>query len=176
MSGGAVAHQPIDMKGHLIMRSILLASVATLGLTFGAAAMAQTTNDNMAPMRGHEPGVGLSEPASSQASNITPSDTRAAIAPRLPGSEAAGIDVTAQQELQMAQRDLSEHRTGAAQEALERAETRLLDRSTDQGMTDQPSMNPVAHTIAQAREALARNDLSGAQALVSQAMQQQIAG
>jgi hypothetical protein len=158
------------------MRSMLFATVATFGLTFGVAAMAQSTNNQMPVMPGHSPGVGLSEPASTQASNIDPSDTRSAIAPRLPGSERPGTETTATQELSRAQRALSEHRTGAAQEALERAETRLLDRSTPQGMTDTPSVNPVTQTIEQARQALAHHDLAGAQSLVGRAMAQSSAG
>jgi len=151
------------------MRSMLFATVATFGLTFGVAAMAQT-------MPGHVPGVGLSEPTSTQASNISPSDTHSVIAPRLPGAAAPGLDVTASQELHMAQTDLSQHRTGAAQEALERAETRLLDRSTPQGMTGSPTMNPVAQTISQARQALGHHDLAGARSLIAKAMSQAAAG
>jgi hypothetical protein len=162
------------------MRNILFATVATFGLTCGVAAMAQTTNNNMAPpsgaMPGHVPGVGLSEPASNNASNIAPGDTHSAIAPRLPGSDAAGTTTTAGQELRMARQDLSMHRTGAAQEALERAETRLLDRSTPQGMTGTPSANPAAQTISQARAALGRNDVAGAQSLITKAMSQTTAG
>ncbi len=158
------------------MRSMLFATVATVGLTFGVAAMAQTTNDNMAPPSGHQPGVGLSQPASSSASNITPGDTRSMIAPRLPGSEAMGTNETAGGLLRMAQRDLSAHRTGAAQEALERAETRLLDRSTPAGMTNTPDTGPMVQMISQAREALGHNDIAGAQNLISRAMTQTTAG
>jgi hypothetical protein len=171
------------------MRSMLFATVATFGVTFGIAAMAQTTNADMAPandqmmpqaapmMRpGHSPGVGLSEPASTNASNITASDTRSVIAPRLPGAAAPGINQTAGQLLRMAQDDLSRHQTGAAQEALERAETRLLDRSTPAGMTDAPDRNAVVLTISQAREALGHHDVAGAQSLVSKAMSQATPG
>ena len=158
------------------MRGTLFATVATVGLTFGFAAMAQTTNPNVGAIPGHSPGDGLSQPASSQASNISPSDSHSTIAPRLPGSAASGIDETAAQLLRMAQRDLSAHRTGAAQEALERAETRMLDRSTPVGMTDTPATNPVIQTISEARQALGHNDVAGAQSLISQAMAQRSAG
>jgi hypothetical protein len=76
----------------------------------------------------------------------------------------------------MAQRDLSAHRTGAAQEALERAETRLLDRSTPAGMTNTPDTGPMVRMISQAREALGHNDIAGAQNLISRAMTQTTAG
>jgi len=174
--GDRVAPQPVEAKGQYNMRSMLFATVATVGLTFGVSAMAQTTNNAMPAMQGHSPGVGLSQPASTQASNIGPGDTRSAIAPRLPGSERPGTETTATQELSAAQRALSEHRTGAAQEALERAETRLLDRSTPQGMTDTPSVNPVTQTIAQARQALGHHDVAGAQSLISRAIAQSVAG
>lgn len=151
-----------------MMRSTVFATVAAVGLAFGGTAMAQ--------MPGHSPGVGLSEPASGQASNITPSDTHSAIAPRLPGSAASGVDETAMGQLRRAQQALSAHRTGAAQEALERAETRLLDRSTPAGMTDTPAQNPVVLTISQAREALGRNDLAGAQSLIAKALAERSAG
>jgi hypothetical protein len=166
------------------MRSMLFATVvtaavtaATFGLTLGTAAMAQTTNNDMAPPSGHMPGVGLSEPSSTVASNIAPSDTRSPIAPRLPGSTAPGstapgVDTTAGQELQIAQRALSANRTGAAQEALERAETRLLDRSTAPDMVNTPDSGPKVTTIAQARQALGRHDVTGAQGLISKAMTQ----
>jgi hypothetical protein len=147
--------------------------------------MAQTTNDNMAPPNmaprgngavsphpGHMPGDGLSEPASTSASNISPSDTRSTIAPRLPGSAAPGLETTARQELQRAERDLSANRTGAAQEALERAETRLLDRSTAPDMVNTPDSGPMVTTIAQARQALGRHDVAGAQNLIAMAMSQ----
>ncbi len=159
-----------------MMRSMLFATAAAVGLTFGVAAMAQTTNDAMPVRPDHSPGVGLSEPASTSASNITPSDTRSPIAPRLPGAAAPGINATAGEELATAQTALSQHRTGAAQEALERAETRLLDRSTPAGMTDVPAQNPVVQTISQAREALGHHDIARAQTLVSKAMMEVRAG
>lgn len=172
------------------MRSKLLATIATFGLAFGGAAMAQTTYYGTMPVQpgpvqpapmpgyvqsgpvrpGHMPGDGLSEPASNRASNITPGDTRSAIAPRLPGAASPGLDETSMQYLQTAQMALSRNQTGAAQEALERAETRLLDRSTPQGMTDVPSSNPVVATISQAREAVGNHDLATAQSLISRAM------
>jgi hypothetical protein len=162
------------------MRRILLATAATFGVTLGGAAMAQYTNPDQAVMGGsrpgHEPGVGLSEPASGRASNITPGDARSTIAPRLPGAAIGGENLTAADYLREAQSALVQGRTGAAQEALERAETRLLDRSTPQGMTDTPTSNPVAQTISQARDALGHHDLAGAGSLISRAMSQVGAG
>jgi hypothetical protein len=120
---------------------------------------------------GHEPGVGESEPASTRASNIDSADTRSAIAPRLP-TPRGGANATPEQYLRDAQSALAANRTGAAQEALERAETRLLDRSTPAGATDTPAQNPMASTIAQARDALGRHDTAQARELIRQAMTQ----
>jgi hypothetical protein len=53
---------------------------------------------------------------------------------------------------------LAAGRTGEAQEALERAETRLLDRSTPAFRTGDPSTNPVVEQIRTILAALSVND------------------
>ena len=81
---------------------------------------------------GHEPGVGESFPASNKASNITAADTRSPIAPRLP---TPGVeDATPAAYLNAAQTALNANQTGRAQEALERAETAMLQRSVPANM------------------------------------------
>ena len=117
----------------------------------------------------HEPGTGLSGPASNAASNINQSDTRSAIAPHLPqppGGQSAGY----RNYLRDAERDLHAHRTGAAQQALEMAETRLLDRSTPVGAAGQPDQSPVVAHVSQARQALAQHNLAAAEAAVHAAI------
>ncbi len=162
------------------MRRLLFASAAASCLTLGTAAMAQTTGGDVgAPtgtLSGHSPGAGLSEPASSRASNIDAADTRSPIAPRLPGAQNPGDSVGPVQLLQSAQAALNLRQTGAAQEALERAETRMLDRSTPQGMTGMPDGNPAVRTISQALQALGHNDIAGAQNLIAEALTQTSAG
>ena len=49
-------------------------------------------------------------------------------------------------------------RTGEAQQALEMAETRMLDRSVALGQTNNPSDNPTVRQISQALQALAAHD------------------
>jgi hypothetical protein len=49
-------------------------------------------------------------------------------------------------------------RTGQAEESLEMAQTRLLDRSVPLGRTHDPSKNPAVGQIAQARQALSAGD------------------
>jgi hypothetical protein len=57
---------------------------------------------------------------------------------------------------------LATGRTGEAQEAMEMAETRLLDRSTPLFRTDQPSGNPLVAQIEQALHALGNGDRAAA--------------
>jgi hypothetical protein len=76
------------------MRSLMLATIALLGLT-AMPALAQTSSLDPATgaRPGHEPGIGTSLPLSNNASNIETSDTRSLIAPTLPASQ-AGTNAT----------------------------------------------------------------------------------
>ena len=60
--------------------------------------------------------------------------------------------------LRAAQGALAAGRLGEAEQALEMAETRMLDRSVPLGQTDNPSDNPTVGQISQARQALAAHD------------------
>lgn len=111
-------------------------------------------------------GTGNSTPASGRSSNISQADTRSEIAPRLPMPN-VGPNADAQQYVSAARRALQQNRTGAAQEALERAETRLLDRSTQADVGGMPASDPMVKQIADAREALGRGDRSGALTILS---------
>ena len=111
---------------------------------------------------------GTGSPSSTQASNIGRQDTRSDIAPRLPDPGAAAS--TPQALLQAAQRALASNRTGAAQEALERAETRVLTRSTDPGAAGTPDQGSMVQSIGAARRALAARDVPGARAAISAAL------
>ncbi len=109
------------------------------------------------------------EPYSPNASNITPADTRSDIAPRLP-IPPVGENANPEQLLRAAQEALNMRHTGLAQEALERAETRLLDRATAPSAANQPDDAPRIAMITQARQALGNGDLATAQRLVGQAL------
>jgi hypothetical protein len=113
------------------------------------------------------PITGKPEPTSNAASNITPSNTRSQIAPALPAPPADG----AHDLLMAASQDLATNRTGAAQEALERAETRILDRTVPATLANTPDPGNLVNLIAQARTALGNNDLQSAGAYVQQALQ-----
>jgi hypothetical protein len=60
--------------------------------------------------------------------------------------------------LRAAQGALVAGRNGEAQESLEMAQTRMLDRSVQMGQTNNPSDNPTVGQISQALQALAARD------------------
>ncbi len=117
----------------------------------------------------HQPGSGMSGPASSQASNIDSADTRSAIAPHLP-QPAIGMNAGPEGYLKAADRALAAHKTGAAQQALEMAETRLLDRSTAVGTANQPDTDPRIAAVSAARKALAEKNWKAARHSIQEAM------
>ena len=161
------------------MRNTLLASAALLGLAIGAPAYAQTDTMTAPPPAATVPATpapavsGATEqapamkphPVRVHASNIGQGDTSSTIAPALPVPP-LGPNATPQQFLQQAQMALQHHRSGEAQEALERAETRMLDRSTMPSDADQPDMSPMIKQIADARDALGKRDWRQASQLI----------
>ena len=117
----------------------------------------------------HEPGTGQSGPASVNASNIDPATTRSPIAPHLP-QPPAGLNAGWRNYLTGAQRAIGMHQTGMAQQSLEMAETRLLDRSTPMDAAGQPDATPLIQLVAQARRDLASGDMAGARAAIGTAL------
>lgn len=106
---------------------------------------------------GHSPGEGVSYPLSNSASNIDPGDTRSTIAPTLP-TPALGPGAGPVQYLQAARASLAAGRTGEAQQSLEMAQTRLLDRSVPYNAVNTPSANPAVSQISEALRALGAGD------------------
>lgn len=156
------------------MRSLAL-SATVLASLIGAPAFAQTgtvppgTDPDTGARPGNDIGTGMSLPMGSTASNINGSDTRSMIAPNLPSPSVGNVgDPVAY--LRAAQSALQSGKTGEAQQSLEMAETRLLDRSVPQGQTNDPSNNPAVGQIHQALSALASGDRSGAMAAIQQAI------
>jgi hypothetical protein len=117
----------------------------------------------------HQPGSGMSGPASSQASNIDSADTHSTIAPHLPEPK-IGMNAGPEGYLRAADQALAAHKTGAAQQALEMAETRLLDRSTAPDAANQPDQSPRIAAVSAARKALASKDWKAARASIQEAM------
>lgn len=153
------------------MRYVHLATVALLGLSC-VPVLAQSTAglDPMTGARaGHEVGIGDSLPRSDKASNIGLSDTRSAIAPTLPPST-MGENAAAHDYLRAARASLVAGRTGQAQQALEMAETRVLDRSVPQGDASIPSDSRLVSRIRDARHALGGGDRAQAIAFIDLAL------
>jgi hypothetical protein len=129
-----------------------------------AAASAQTlpggpdTGDTGA-RPGNIIGTGMSLPMSTKAGNLDAATTHSELAPNLPAPQGPE-DVRSL--LVSARQDLVTNQTGAAQEALERAETRALDRSIPAGTEHVPAQDPLVMTVTQARGAMAAGDNRGA--------------
>jgi hypothetical protein len=161
------------------MRSLALSFTVLAGLA-GTAAFAQTsapmppgvppgTDPTTGARPGNDVGTGMSMPMGTRASNIDSSDTRSAIAPNLP-SPSLGADAGPADYLRAAQASLQAGRTGEAQQSLEMAQTRLLDRSVPMGQTNNPSDNPAVTQISQALRALAAHDRAQAMQLIQSAL------
>jgi len=141
------------------MRVQALAAIAVLTL---AALPATAQIDPATGARaGRMPGEGQSYPLSPNASNIAGGNATSTIAPTLP-SPSIAQDATPQQLLLYAKNALTAGQTGLAQEAMERAQTRLLDRSTPLFQTDRPSAHPGVAAISNALRALGSGDRAGA--------------
>jgi hypothetical protein len=153
------------------MRNVYLTTAALLGFTV-IQALAQTPaaiDPATGARPGHAVGVGDSLPRSAAASNIVSGDTRSNIAPTLPPS-AIGGDAASRDYLRAARVSLVAGRTGQAQQSLEMAETRALDRSVPQGQTDTPSQSLFVSRIRDARHALGSGDSTHAVQLIDLAL------
>ena len=147
-----------------------LAAAALAAMTLGAAAQTAPGIDPATGARpGHVPGVGTSLPLSNNASNITPGDARSPIAPTLP-SPAVGDTGGPHIYLKAARDALTAGKTGLAQESLEMAETRVLDRSVAPSAADVPAQGRLAGLIRDARMALGAGDRARAISLIDQAL------
>jgi hypothetical protein len=111
----------------------------------------------------------MSLPVSDRAGNITARDTASPIAARLP-DPSVDDNATIHDFLIAARNALVTGRTGEAQETLERAETRLLDRSVPLFQTSTPSQDPMAERIARVLHALGDGDRLEAVRLLEQAI------
>ena len=152
------------------MRHVNLATVVLLGMTtISALAQAPGLDPATGARPGHEPGIGESLPRSDRASNIGPADTRSIIAPTLPPSS-IGENATARDYLAAARAELVAGRTGQAQQSLEMAETRALDRSIVADQVGVPSDSRLVGRIGNARRALGAGDTAQAIAMIDLAL------
>jgi len=112
-----------------------------------APALAQTTL----------PADGGTEPLSTVPSNVGAGDTKTLWAPQLP-VPAVSTDAAPKLFVQAAQAAIAAGRLGEAQEAIERAESRVLDRSVVPSRAGEASGQSLVRQLAQARQALAGGD------------------
>jgi hypothetical protein len=156
------------------MMQLKLATAALLGLT-AVSALAQAPPVDpaagvpKAQVPGYEPGL----PVSNKASNITPADTRSAIAPALPRPP-VGDNADPRDYLRVARAALSAGKTGEAQVSLEMAETRLLTRETTPDRAAMPSDSPLVTSIRHALTALGNGDNAQAIQVVDLALARQV--
>jgi hypothetical protein len=148
------------------LSALVAASVCAVWPEGGAAQMLQGGQIDGARL-GHDIGTGMSLPRSDQASNLDGQTTRSELAPNLP-SPPAGDDI--QTLLLDARRSLKAGQTGEAQEALERAETRALDRSVAYGTEREVDRGPLVTATSSARMALASNDVAAAIRIIDAAL------
>ena len=146
------------------MRRLLLACAA---LSVAVPAWAQT-NPTTGARPGNVIGTGQSLPLSDKASNATAGDTGSVIAPRLP-TPSVGDDAAPLAFLRAAERALTLGHTGETQEAIERAESRLLDRDVAPSAAGRPSGQKLVAIVGDARRALAAGDRAGAMRLINEA-------
>ena len=148
------------------IRILLPAAVLLVSLPAFAQPVPNTPNG---ARPGNIPGTGQSLPLSNNASNIGAGDTRSLIAPRLPNPD-VGESAPPRVYLEAARRALAANRTGEAQEAMERAETRTLDRSVRPSRAGDASAQPLVRQIAEARAALSTGDRARAIQIIEAAM------
>ena len=149
--------------------ALLGAVVAAAWLAGAPAPAAAQPNPDTGARPGNEIGTGSSLPLGTAASNLNAATARSTIAPNLP-SPAVGPGAGPRAYLMAARAALAAGRTGEAQQALEMAETRALDRSTPLGATGQPSTSPLVAQIARALQALANGDRGGSVAAIDAAL------
>jgi hypothetical protein len=153
------------------MRRLVQLLVVVFGVA-GSAAVAQPlppgVNPDSGALPGNEIGTGRSLPMSDKA-NISPTDTISVIAPNLP-SPAIGDNASPRNYLLAARTALLLGRTGEAQQALEMAETRALDRSVPLFQTSTRTKEPLIGEIEQALQALSKGDRGRAVQIVETAL------
>jgi hypothetical protein len=159
------------------MRNMLLASAALLGLAMAAPAMAQTDTQTGAPAGTGQPtmgdNTGQAMPGDTTGGGSMPGMKPHRMHARAAGHDSGmmpGADASAEQYLTEAQRALQHRRGAMADDALEHAETRLLDRSTAPDAAARPDDGPTIRQISQAREAIGHRDWPAADRAISEAL------
>ena len=122
---------------------------------------ASTPPPDAAPQADSLPFVPGHQPGSAAASNLSPATTHTLWSPGLP-VPMIDEDAPPAEFLKAAAAAIAAGRTGEAQEAMERAESRALDRSVRPSKAGMPSRQKLVEQISAARQALAAGDKMGA--------------
>ena len=142
----------------MLTHRMVLPALLGMAIMHGAAAQ-QPAADNTAG----------TEPLSQTPSNTNAGNSRTVWSPRLP-TPAVDPDAAPAAFLEAARQAIAAGRTGEAQEALERAESRVLVRTVRPSKAGEPSRQPLVKQIAEARQTLAAGDRLGALRLLQAAL------
>jgi hypothetical protein len=145
------------------MRSTALIAATMLSLAMGSA-LAQTTASPPVARPGNPIGTGQSLPISNKAGNTN-----------LPAPPVSA-DAPPRAFLQAARTALTAGRTGEAQDALEMAETRALDRSVAPSQAGTSSQQPLVKQISDALKTLLAGDNARTLQLIDAALSNPDAG
>jgi hypothetical protein len=148
---------------------LLVVLVGMIPSVVSAQTVPSGANPETGARPGNEIGTGSSLPLSDKASNISPGDTTSTIAPNLP-SPPIGENASVRDYLAAARAALLRGRTGEAQQALEMAETRALDRSVPLFQTNVPDSSSLVGEIGQALQALGGGDRGRAVQIIEAAI------
>ena len=152
-------------------RFVLLAALAFVAPALAQSVAPPGANPETGARPENEIGTGMSMPLSDKAGNILPTENGPPYAARLPEPE-VGENASIPQFLIAARGALAAGRTGEAQEALERAQTRALDRSVPLLHTGDPIRDPLVERIHAVLLALGGGDRMQAMQLLEQVIQQ----
>jgi hypothetical protein len=111
----------------------------------------------------------IAQPAPNANLNLVRDDSQGTAIPPLP-SPSGGDEQRASDYLKAAQGALAAGRNDEARQALEMAQTRMLDRSVPLGQTNNPSDNPTVVQISQALQALTARDRATCMQLIQTAI------
>jgi len=154
-----------------LLRFAVLSAMTALA----PAALAQIPPPGVNPETGARPGneigTGMSMPLSDKSGNIVPTENGPPYAARLP-EPSVGENAGVSEYLIDARGALAAGRSGEAQEALERAQTRALDRSVPLFQTGERIRDPLVERIHSVLMALGSGDRMQAMELLEQAIKQ----
>jgi hypothetical protein len=155
----------------MVALSVIFVAFAARAQTLPPQALPPGVNPETGARPGNEIGTGASLPLSDTAGGIASQNPTSDIAPNLP-SPPIGEDATPHDYLKAARSALLVGRTGEAQQALEMAETRALDRSVPLFKTGDPSQDPLVGQIQQALQALGAGDRAKCVQIIEAALAQ----